>query len=121
MFQQIRPAFWDALLSVSLSSDAIDGGKIDVNDAGCKPAKMLHAGDHLRISRGEERLEVDVLLLSDRRGPASAAQGLYCETEVSRAAREAAREQRQLIGTSGPIKRPDKHARRQLRRMKDSR
>jgi ribosome-associated heat shock protein Hsp15 len=36
-------------------------------------------------------------------------------------AREAAREQRQLIGMSGPIKRPDKHARRQLRRMKDSR
>jgi ribosome-associated heat shock protein Hsp15 len=105
----------------SLAKQAIDGGKIDVNDAGCKPAKMLHAGDHLRISRGEERLEVDVLLLSDRRGPASAAQGLYCETEVSRAAREAAREQRQLIGTSGPIKRPDKHARRQLRRMKDSR
>ena len=97
------------------------GGKIDVNDAGCKPAKMLHAGDRLKISRDEERLEVEVLLLSDRRGPASAAQALYCETEVSRVAREAAREQRQLIGPSGPIKRPDKHARRQLRRMKDSR
>jgi len=105
----------------SLAKQAIDGGKIDVNDAGCKPAKMLHAGDRLKISRGEERLEVEVLLLSDRRGPASVAQALYCETEVSRVAREAAREQRQLIGTSGPIKRPDKHARRQLRRMKDSR
>lgn len=105
----------------SLAKLAIDGGKIDVNDAGCKPAKMLNAGDRLKISRGEERLEVEVLLLSDRRGPASAAQALYCETEMSRVAREAAREQRQLIGMSGPIKRPDKHARRQLRRMKDSR
>ena len=105
----------------SLAKQAIDGGKIDVNDAGCKPAKMLHAGDRLKISRGEERLEVEVLLLSDRRGPASTAHALYRETEVSRVAREAAREQRQLIGTSGPIKRPDKHARRQLRRMKDSR
>ncbi|GAB2558959.1 RNA-binding S4 domain-containing protein [Rhodanobacter koreensis] len=105
----------------SLAKQAIDGGRIDVNDAGCKPAKLLRVGDRLKIGRGEERLEVDVLALSGKRGPASAAQALYGETEASRAARKAAREQRQLVGTSGPARRPDKHARNQLRRMKDAR
>lgn len=105
----------------NLAKQAIDGGRIDLNDVGCKPAKLLHVGDRLKISRGEERLEVEVLALSDKRGPASAAQMLYGETEPSRMAREAAREQRQLSGASGPAKRPDKHARRQLLRMKDSR
>lgn len=105
----------------SLARQAIDGGRIDVNDAGCKPAKLLHVDDRLKISRGEERLEVEVLALSDRRGPASTAQTLYRETGASRAAREAASVQRELIGASGPAKRPDKHARRQLRRMKDAR
>jgi len=105
----------------SLAKQAIDGGRIDVNDAGCKPAKALRVGDMLRISRGEERLEVEVLGLSDKRGPASVAQTLYRETESSRVAREAAHQQRQLIGASGPLKRPDKHARRDLRRLKDAR
>ena len=105
----------------SLAKQAIDGGKIDVNDAGCKPAKLLRVGDQLKIRRGEERLEVEVLALSDKRGPASVAQMQYRETEASRVARDAVREQRELVGTSGPLKRPDKHARRQLHQMKDAR
>jgi len=105
----------------SLAKQAIVGGRIDVNGAGCKPAKTLHAGDRLKIGRGEERLEVEVLALSDRRGPASMAQTLYVETEASRAAREVAREQRRLIGADGPPKRPDKQARRELRRLRDLR
>ena len=102
----------------NLAKQAIDGGRIDVNDAGCKPARTLHVGDRLKISRGEERMEVEVLALSDRRGSASAAQLLYRETEASRVAREAARELHRLIGASGPPKRPDKQARRDLRRLK---
>jgi ribosome-associated heat shock protein Hsp15 len=105
----------------SLAKQAIDGGRIDVNDAGCKPAKSLHVGDRVKISRGEERLEVEVLALSGRRGPASVAQALYRETEASRTAREAAREQHRLMGASGPPKRPDKQARRELQRLKDAR
>lgn len=105
----------------SLAKQAIDGGRVDVNGAGCKPAKTLHAGDRLRIGRGEERLEVEVLALSDQRGPAAAAQALYAETAASRAARELAREQRRLVGPSGPPKRPDKQARRELRRLRDNR
>jgi ribosome-associated heat shock protein Hsp15 len=105
----------------SLAKQAIDGGRIDVNGAGCKPAKTLRAGDRLKISRGVERLEVEVVALSDKRGPAAVAQALYAETEASRAARELAREQHRLVGASGPPKRPDKQARRELRRLRDSR
>lgn len=105
----------------SLAKQAIVGGRIDVNGAACKPAKTLRAGDRLKIGRGEERLEVEVVALSDRRGPASVAQALYVETEASRAAREVAREQQRLIGAGGPPKRPDKQARRELRRLRDLR
>jgi ribosome-associated heat shock protein Hsp15 len=105
----------------SLAKQAIVGGRIDVNGAACKPAKTLRAGDRLKIGRGEERLEVEVVALSDRRGPASVAQALYVETEASRAAREVAREQHRLIGAGGPPKRPDKQARRELRRLRDLR
>lgn len=103
----------------SLAKQAIDGGRIEVNDAGCKPARTLHVGDMLKIGRAEEKLQVEVLLLSDKRGPASVAQTLYRETDASLAARELLREQRRLLGMSGPLKRPDKHARRDLRRLKD--
>lgn len=107
----------------SLAKQAIEGGKIDVNGGGCKPAKALHVGDRLKISRAEERLEVEVLGLSDKRSPASVAQALYLETQASRMAREADKEQRRLTGAAfdHPVKRPDKHARRDLRRMKDAR
>ena len=82
---------------------------------------MLRPGDRLSLSRGEERMEVEVLVLSERRGPASVAQTLYRETEASRTAREKLKEQRRLTGAAfdHPPKRPDKQARRQLRRLKD--
>jgi ribosome-associated heat shock protein Hsp15 len=105
----------------SLAKQAIDGGKVDVNGAGCKPAKLLHAGDRLEVSRGEERMEVVVQALSERRGPAPVAQTLYRETEASVALREAARVQRKL-GASGllrPPTRPDKQARRLIQKFKD--
>jgi ribosome-associated heat shock protein Hsp15 len=104
----------------SLAKQAIEGGKVDVNGAGCKPAKALHVGDRLQIGRGEERLEVVVLALSEKRGPASVAQALYRETEASRRGREEAREQRRLFGTMAPSHRPNKHERRELRQLKDS-
>lgn len=105
----------------SLAKQAIDGGKVDVNDAGCKPAKTLHVGDRLQVGRGEERIEVVVLALSEKRGPASVAQTLYRETDASVAAREAAQAQRKLgaAGLLRPPTRPGKQARRLIQRFKD--
>jgi ribosome-associated heat shock protein Hsp15 len=103
----------------SLAKQAIEGGRIDCNDAPAKPSKALHAGDRLRIRRGEETFIVDVAALSEQRGSASVAQMLYRETDESRAARDALREQRRLQGPPGPAKKPDKRARRLIRALGD--
>ena len=105
----------------SLAKQAIDGGKVDVNDAGCKPSKALHVGDLVWVTRGEERLELEILALSEQRGPASVAQMLYRETEASRQAREQVREWRRVSGAglNRPPTRPNKQERRELRRLKD--
>ena len=57
----------------SLAKQAIEGGKIEINGARCKPAKAVKIGDQLRISRGQERLEVEVRALATQRGSASVA------------------------------------------------
>lgn len=105
----------------SLAKQAIGRGKVELNGGPCKAARPLRVGDRMIVRRGEERMEVEVLGLSEQRGPAPVAQALYRESESSRAAREAARELRRLAG--GPVRpagRPDKHDRAALRRFKDN-
>ncbi|MGB0132984.1 RNA-binding S4 domain-containing protein [Dokdonella sp.] len=107
----------------SLAKQAIDGGKIVVNDTAAKASRAVHVGDRLGVVRGIERMQVVVLGLSAKRGPASQAQSMYEETAESIAARERAREQRRLTGAGldHPASRPDKHSRRLLRDFKKSR
>lgn len=104
----------------SLCKQAIEGGKIELNGAGGKPAKAVRVGDRLRISRAGERYEVEVLGLSEQRGPAAAAQRLYREDEASIARRAEEREQRRIAGAGmlAPPRRPDKKARRQIKAEK---
>jgi ribosome-associated heat shock protein Hsp15 len=105
----------------SLAKQAIGGGKVEFNGGPCKAARAVRPGDRLSVRRGEETMEVEVLGLAEQRGPAPLAQTLYRESDVSRLAREAAREQRRLAGTSvRPPGRPGKHDRAALRRLKDS-
>ncbi len=98
---------------------AIEGGKITVNDLPCKPAKLLHIGDRLHVGVGEQRFEIGIRGLSEKRGPACVAQMLYEETQGSKIAREAQRERRRLLGSdmAKPPSRPDKRARRLIRRF----
>jgi ribosome-associated heat shock protein Hsp15 len=105
----------------ALAKHAIEGGKVEVNDAGGKPSKALHVGDRLKITRGEERYEVEVVTLRDQRGSATLAQQCYRETDASRAAREAAAEQRRLekSGYQKPATKPDKRARRLIKALGD--
>ena len=81
-----------------------------------KPARDVHVGDMLRITNDGGDFEVEVLLLSDIRGPAPVAQTLYRETDASRetrlkaaAERKAARQWEQL-----PATRPNKRDRRRI-------
>ena len=62
----------------SLAAAACTGGKVDVNDDAAKPARPLRAGDLVRMTlpQGRRRI-VKVLVLDDRRGPATAARALY--------------------------------------------
>lgn len=100
----------------SLAKQAIDGGKIEVNGARCKPAKALHAGDRVAISRASERIEVLVQALSEKRGSATVAATLYAETPESVARREREREAQRLsrLAYQPPEGRPSKRDRRDI-------
>ncbi len=103
----------------SLASDAINGGHVHLNGARVKPSRCLKLNDELRIQKGVVEFIVHILVLSDRRGPAPVAQALYKETEASQSKREAQGEQRRLLANAagGPVKRPDKRARRKIIRF----
>lgn len=105
----------------ALAKQAIVAGRIDVNDAKPKSSKAVRVGDRLHVARGEERFEIDIVGLSQARGPASVAQRLWQETEAGRSAREAAAEQRRLAGAgyAKPPTKPDKRARRLIRALGD--
>jgi ribosome-associated heat shock protein Hsp15 len=99
----------------ALAQQAITGGHVHVNGQRSKAARPVHPGDRLEITRGEERIEVEVVALSARRGPAPAARKLYSETADSMAAREVARQlRRDLSGNRPPSSRPEKRDRRRL-------
>lgn len=102
----------------SMAGQAVSGGKVHVNGARVKPARLVLPGDELRIRRGEYEFVVIVQEVSDKRRPAKEAQLLYEETAESIRQRETLREQKRLEAASrmyGPVKRPDKRARRQIR------
>jgi ribosome-associated heat shock protein Hsp15 len=100
----------------ALASEAVDGGKVHVNGERVKAARALKAGDRLEIRRGQEQFEVVVRTLSEQRGPASAAQELYEETESSAGRRQSDSDQRRALAAAMPRfeGRPDKRSRRAL-------
>ena len=100
----------------SLAARACELGRIQSNHQPAKAARDVRIGDMLRVSNEGGDFEVEVLLLSDVRGPASIAQTLYRETDASRelrhkvaAERKAMREFEQL-----PAARPSKRDRRRI-------
>ncbi len=103
----------------SLAKQAVGGGKVELNGGPCKAARPVRVGDRMIVRRGEETMEVEVLGLSEQRGPAPVAQALYRESEASRVAREAARANRRLMLAPRPVGRPGKHDRADLRRLKE--
>src|SRR2546427_11975979 len=71
----------------ALAARACELGRVQFNGQPAKPAREVRIGDMLRVTNDGGDFEVEVLLLSDVRGPASVAQTLYRETESSRALR----------------------------------
>jgi len=105
----------------ALAKQAIERGRVEVGGSVCKPSYVVMPGDALRITRGEEKFEVEVTGLAHKRGSVASAQTLYRESDASIKAREAAREQRRAerAGYRPPPKRPDKRARRLIRALGD--
>lgn len=103
----------------SIAAQAVKNGRILVNQSRAKPAQAAKVNDLMIIRRGHERLEITVLELSKRRGPATEAARLYAETEDSRERREIEKEKRrfQPHHSPGPERRPDKRSRRNLIRI----
>jgi ribosome-associated heat shock protein Hsp15 len=100
----------------TLAKKSCDLGRILSNGQVAKAAREVRVSDRLRISNDGGEFEVEVLGLSDVRGPASEAQKLYRETDASKemrakvaAERRAAREFEVL-----PQGRPSKRDRRRI-------
>jgi ribosome-associated heat shock protein Hsp15 len=97
------------------ASKACDMNRILSNNQPAKPAREVRLGDMLHIKNEGGEFEIEVLALSQQRGPASVAQTLYRETEASKELRRQAIEQRKLLGPldfTAPSKRPSKRDRR---------
>lgn len=100
----------------SLAARSCELGRIQSNGQFAKPAREVRIGDLLQIRTEGGDFQVEVLLLSEVRGPASVAQTLYRETEASRELRlKAAAERKALMNfTPSPESRPSKKDRRKL-------
>jgi len=63
--------------SRTLAAAACEGGKVDVNDQGVKPSRMVRPGDRLTIGLSRIKRIVRVVALSEQRGPGAEAAKLY--------------------------------------------
>jgi len=104
----------------ALASRACELGRILANGQPVKPAREIRIGDRLQVTNDGGEFQVEVLLLSDVRGPAAVAQTLYRESDASREARQkAADERRALMNFEAlPEGRPSKRDRRQIIRFR---
>jgi ribosome-associated heat shock protein Hsp15 len=104
----------------AMASRACDLGRILANGQTAKPAREIRVGDMLKVTNDGGDFQVEVLLLSEVRGPAPVAQTLYRETEASREAREKAAAERKALMNfeSLPEGRPSKRDRREIIRFR---
>jgi ribosome-associated heat shock protein Hsp15 len=100
----------------ALAARACELGRIQSNGHPAKPAREVHIGDMLKLTNDGGDYEVEVLLLSDTRGPAPVAQTLYRETETSRELRQKVAAERKAMRQFEelPAGRPSKRDRRHI-------
>ncbi len=103
----------------ALAAEAVTGGKVHLGGHRIKPSRTVKINDCFEVQRGYERFEIIVTDISDRRGSAEQAQGLYRETEASVIKRSQEAEKRKLAMLARPRSdsRPDKKQRRKIRQF----
>ena len=104
-----------------LATDAINGGKVHLNNVRVKPSRAVKVGDRLVITRENYRYHITVLGLNDKRRPAKEAQMLYEESEESIRSREQEQALRKLNNAvvHRSDKKPNKKERRQMKKWRD--
>jgi ribosome-associated heat shock protein Hsp15 len=102
----------------SLAAKACELGRVEANGQPCKPAREIRAGDLLTVKNDGGEFEVEVLALSEVRGPAPVAQTLYRETDASRELRLKLAEQRKNMPRLETEGRPSKRDRRVINRLR---
>jgi ribosome-associated heat shock protein Hsp15 len=102
------------------ATDAVAGGRVQVNGARVKPSKEIRPADNVEVQIGEFRWNVVVLAVTGKRGPASVAATLYEEAPESVAERERRAAERKLARPLGADlgARPTKQARRRLEALR---
>ena len=104
----------------SIATRACELGRIEANGQPCKPAREVHAGDQIKVKNDSGDFQIEVLGLSDMRGPAAIAQTLYHETDASRELRLklAAERKAEHQFETRPQGRPSKRNRREIDRLR---
>jgi len=99
-----------------LAKKACELGRVETGGHDVKPAREVRAGDMLKITTEGGEFEIEVLALSELRGPAPEAQTLYRETDDSKRRRAQAAEQRKenRMCEPAPTARPSKRDRRRI-------
>jgi|SRR5688572_15781878 ribosome-associated heat shock protein Hsp15 len=105
----------------ALASAAVAGGKVQVNGARAKPAKLVQVGDALRVRLGPYDWVITVAAVTERRGSGRDAQLLYDESPEGRAARERLAQAHKIAPAPAyqGKGRPTKKERRELQRLED--
>ena len=104
----------------TLASQACELGRIESNGQPAKPSREVRVGDLLQVKNDGGVFQVEVLLLSEMRGPAPVAQTLYRETETSRELRLKLAEERKAMPhfEASRERKPSKRDRRELDRFR---
>jgi ribosome-associated heat shock protein Hsp15 len=100
----------------ALAIKACDIGRVEINGVRAKPAREVRAGSMVKVENEGGIFQIEVLHLSEMRGPAALAQTLYKETDASREARLKLAEERKAMQQYAPLPehRPSKRDRRRI-------
>jgi ribosome-associated heat shock protein Hsp15 len=104
----------------ALASKACELGRVESNGQKMKPSREVRVGELLRVKNESGEFQVEVLVLSEMRGPASVARTLYRETEASRELRVKLAEERKAMPRVEATRegKPSKRDRRQIERLR---
>jgi ribosome-associated heat shock protein Hsp15 len=104
----------------ALAVKACDLGRVRINHMEVKPSREVRVGDMLLVRNEGGEFEIEVLALSDVRGPASVAQGLFRETDASKERRAQEAEARKVMQVMMPLpeKKPSKRDRRLIHKFR---